>query len=205
MEDDLSIALSGPDLSAAAAAAARRLADRAVSSGTADLAYAVVQSPLGSLVAAVTGRGLACLAYSGEGPEPVVEDLARRLSPRIVESQVRTDEVRRQLDEYFEGRRKNFELDLDWALVRGFARPVLQATAAIPFGEVRSYRRVAAAAGNERAARAAGHALSTNPIPIVVPCHRVVTSAGGLGGYSGGLERKRALLALEGVAPGSAV
>ena len=110
--------------------------------------------------------------------------------------------LRRELDEYFAGGRRTFDVPVDWALTSGFTRKVLEATAAIPFGEVGTYRSVAVAAGSERATRAAGNALSSNPIPIVVPCHRVLRTGGGLGGYAGGLERKRRLLALEGALDG---
>ncbi len=110
--------------------------------------------------------------------------------------------MRRELDEYFAGRRREFELALDWALIGPFARRVLQATAAIPYGGVLSYAEVAAEAGSPRGSRAAGNALGANPIPIVIPCHRVLRSGGALGGYGGGLERKRWLLELEGAPPG---
>ena len=117
----------------------------------------------------------------------------------ILAAPERTDEVRRQLDEYFAGARRGFDLPVDWRLVRGFAGAVLRATATIPFGGVSTYRDVAAEAGSPNAYRAAGNALGSNPVPIVVPCHRVVHAGGGLGGYTGGLERKQFLLRLEGV------
>jgi methylated-DNA-[protein]-cysteine S-methyltransferase len=172
------------------------LADRA------DVVYAEVDAPLGRLVAAATPRGLARLAYEDfhGGLDAVLDGLAARLSPRIVESPARLDRVRRELDEYFAGRRRAFDVPVDLALVSGpFARRLLESTARIPFGETASYRDVAAAAGNARAVRAAGNALSANPVPIVVPCHRVLRTGGGLGGYTGGLDRKERLLALEGV------
>lgn len=180
-------------------AASLRLAERAASEGLLDIAYAVVDSPLGTLVAARTARGLVTLSYADSGVDPVLERLAARLSPRVLEAPARLDSLRRELDEYFERRRRSFDIEIDWALVRGFARRILAATAAVPFGEVASYREVARAAGNERAARAAGNALGSNPMPIVVPCHRVLRSGGALGGYTGGIERKRFLLTLEGV------
>lgn len=182
-----------------AAAAARRLVARAGREGLIDVAYASVESPLGLLVAAVTRRGLVRLAYHDERLDALLEDLAGRISPRIVEDPPRLDDVRRQLDEYFEGRRRRFDLTIDWALTRGFGRRVLRATARIPYGAVASYREVAERAGNPRAARAAGGALGANPIPIVVPCHRVVRTGGDLGGYTGGIERKELLLGVEGV------
>ena len=122
----------------------------------------------------------------------------RRVSPRIVEARAPLDEVRRELEEYFEGRRRAFDAALDWTLVAPFARRVLRATSQIPYGGVLSYADVAADAGSPRGFRAAGNALGANPIPIVVPCHRVLRSGGALGGYGGGLERKRFLLELEG-------
>lgn len=167
-----------------------------------DVAYASVDSPLGSLIVATTPKGLVRVAYPDHDPDEVLEELAARLSPRILESPRRTDRVRRELDEYFSGRRRRFGTALDWALSRGFVRRVLRATARIPFGEVRTYRDVATTAGNDRAYRAAGNALGANPIPIVVPCHRVVHADGGLGGYTGGVERKEFLLELEGAHAG---
>ena len=167
----------------------------------ADVVYARVDSPLGPLVAAATPRGLARLAYEefNGGLDEVLDGLAARLSPRIVEAPGRRDGVRRELAEYFAGRRHAFDVPVDLALVSGpFARRLLAACAAIPFGEVATYRQVAATAGNERAGRAAGNALSANPVPIVVPCHRVLRTGGGLGGYTGGLDKKERLLALEG-------
>ena len=122
-----------------------------------------------------------------------------QLSPRILEAPARLDDVRRELDEYFEGRRRDFDLPIDWTLVSPFGRRVLQATAAIPFGRVRTYGEMATQAGNPKASRAAGRALGANPIPIVVPCHRVIGASGRLTGYTGGLQRKVALLQIEGV------
>jgi methylated-DNA-[protein]-cysteine S-methyltransferase len=139
---------------------------------------------------------------AGFNADEVVEDLSERISPRVLEVPSYFDGVRRELDEYFEGRRTSFDLPLDWQLTRGFARQVLRRTAKIPYGEVSTYQRMAAAAGSPRAYRAAGNALGANPIPIVVPCHRVLHSGGGLGGYGGGLERKEFLLRLEGSLPG---
>ena len=178
-----------------------RLARRAADAGLLDVAYGTADSPLGPLTVMVTPRGLVRLSYSGEGFDDQLDELARRVSPRILAAPERTDEVRRQLDEYFSGARHGFDLPIDWRLVRGFAGEVLRATARIPFGAVASYREIAADAGSPNAYRAAGNALGTNPIPIVVPCHRVLHSGGGLGGYTGGLERKRYLLGLEGVLP----
>ena len=177
----------------------RGLARRAAADGLLDVAYAVHDSPLGPLTVIVTPRGLIRLSYPGEGVDDQLAELAERISPRILEAPDRTDEVRRQLDAYFAGRRHEFDLPIDWRLVRGFAGDVLRATARIPFGAVSTYREVAAEAGSPNAYRAAGNALGSNPVPIVVPCHRVLHAGGGLGGYTGGLERKRFLLRLEGV------
>jgi methylated-DNA-[protein]-cysteine S-methyltransferase len=183
------------DLAALRASLARRAADE----GLLDVAYGVADSPLGPLTVMVTPRGLIRLSYPGEGIDAQLAELAERVSPRILESPERTDDVRRQLDAYFAGERTAFDLAIDWRLVRGFAGQVLRATARIPFGSVSSYRAVATEAGSPNAFRAAGNALGSNPIPIVVPCHRVLHAGGGLGGYTGGLERKRYLLELEGV------
>ncbi len=167
--------------------------------GLVDVAYGTVDSPLGELLVAVTEAGLVRLSWVADGTGPVLEMLARTVSPRVLEAPSRTDRVRRQLDEYFAGRRRRFDVEVDWRLTAGFGRAILQATAAIPCGEVRTYSQMAADAGSPRAARAAGNALGANPIPIVVPCHRVVRAGGHLGGYTGGLDRKRHLLRLEGV------
>ena len=175
------------------------LARRAAEEGLLDVAYAILDSPLGPLTVVVTPRGLVRLNYPGETLEQQLDELAARISPRILRAPERTDDVRRQLDDYFEGRARDFHVPIDWRLVRGFAGEVLRATARIPFGAVSSYREVAAEAGSPRAYRAAGNALGSNPIPIVVPCHRVLHAGGGLGGYTGGLDRKRFLLQLEGV------
>ena len=179
-----------------------RLARRAADEGLLDVAYGTHDSPLGTLTVMVTPRGLIRLSYPGEGIDDQLREVAERVSPRILEAPERTDEVRRQLDAYFDHRRRSFDVPIDWRLVRGFAADVLRATARIPFGSVSSYREVAAEAGSPNAYRAAGNALGSNPIPIVVPCHRVLHASGGLGGYTGGLERKRYLLELEGVLEG---
>jgi methylated-DNA-[protein]-cysteine S-methyltransferase len=181
----------------AAERAARRLAERAAVEGLADITYGPVDSPFGRLLAAATPRGLVRLAFPEERVEDVLERLARRISPRIVEAVGPLEPVRRELDDYFSGRRRSFELMLDWSLIGPFGRRVLRATAEIPYGGVLSYAEVAAEAGSPRGSRAAGNALGSNPIPIVIPCHRVLRSGGALGGYGGGLDRKRWLLELE--------
>jgi methylated-DNA-[protein]-cysteine S-methyltransferase len=180
-----------------AAAAARRFA----ASAPADVHYALVESPIGTLVAAATPRGLATLSYEDfdGGVDAVLDSLASKLSPRMLEAPGRLDDVRRELDEYFAGRRREFDLPIDWALASAFGRRVLEATAEIPFGQVSTYGAVATQAGNAKASRAAGRALGANPIPIVVPCHRVIGAGGRLTGYTGGLHRKVALLEIEGV------
>lgn len=166
-----------------------------------DVAYAVVGSPVGDLVVAATPKGLVTIAYEDfrGGLDPVLERLAAKLSPRILEQPARLDRVRRELDEYFDGRRATFDVPIDWALYSPFGRRVLQATAKIPFGATATYGQMAAAAGNPQAARAAGRALGANAIPIVVPCHRVIGTSGKLTGYTGGMHRKEALLRLEGI------
>jgi methylated-DNA-[protein]-cysteine S-methyltransferase len=188
--------LRPPEFDAAdAAAAAERFSARA----NADVAYAVLDSPVGPLVAATTRRGLVRLAYAQHrGVDQVLESLAARLSPRILEAPARLDTVARELEEYFAGRRREFGLGVDLTLVGPFGRRVLRATAGIPFGDTRTYADIAARAGAPRGARATGNALGSNPIPIVIPCHRVVRAGGALGGYTGGLDIKRRLLAVEG-------
>jgi methylated-DNA-[protein]-cysteine S-methyltransferase len=191
--------LAPPQFDPADAAA---VAARFAATAPADVSYALVDSPVGTLVAASTERGLACLSYEDHhgGVDGVLETLAARISPRILEAPARLDTVRRELDEYFEHRRTAFDLPIDWALVTPFGRRVLQATASIPFGEVSTYGRIAERAGNPKAARATGNALGSNPMPIVVPCHRVLHTGGrGIGNYTGGVHRKEALLRLEGV------
>jgi methylated-DNA-[protein]-cysteine S-methyltransferase len=167
-----------------------------------DVAYAVVDSPVGALVVAATPRGLVRLAYEdfNGGLDTVLGSLASKLSPRILESPERLDDVRRELDEYFNGKRTTFDLPIDWALSSDFGHRVLQATARIPFGQTATYGDVAREAGNAKASRAAGRALGANAIPIVVPCHRVIGTSGKLTGYTGGMHRKEALLRLEGIA-----
>ena len=178
----------------AAAAVAAAADDR----GLLDVALGVADTPVGELLLAVTPRGLAYVAFEGEDRDRLLARFARDLSPRILEHPVATDDVRRQLDEYFEGERSRFELKLDRRLMRGIARDVLAATARVPFGKTTTYGAVAERIGRPRASRAVGNALGSNPIPIVVPCHRVLRSGGDVGGYAGGPSRKRSLLILEG-------
>jgi methylated-DNA-[protein]-cysteine S-methyltransferase len=182
----------------AAAEAAKRFAARAVAEGLVDVAYTFTDSPFGRFLLASTPRGLVKLEFRPEPVEEILEELSRRVSPRVLEAPSGFDDVRRELDEYFAGRRRSFDVPLDWRLTRGFSERVLRATARIPYGGVSTYRDVAARAGNPRAMRAAGNALGSNPLPIVVPCHRVVRTGGDVGNYGGGPEMKRALLELEG-------
>lgn len=171
-------------------------------SGLIDVSYVVEESPVGRLLLAATGDGLVCLHYVNRDDdlEQSLQQLAERISPRVLRAPRRLDAPRRELDEFFDGRRRDFDIALDYTLIKpGFTRRVLEQTARIPFGQTVTYKGIAGLAGNERAFRAAGTALGSNPLPIVVPCHRVLHSGGGLGGYTGGLDIKRRLLAIEGV------
>ncbi len=177
------------------------LGDLAAARGVLDVGVGEVDTPIGRLLVAVTRRGLVRVAFPEEDTAAVLEELALRLSPRVMRSARMTEDARRQLGEFFEGRRRRFELRVDPSLVRGFARRVLARTARIPYGRVRTYGELAAAMGTPGAARAVGNALGGNPVPIVVPCHRVVRAGGEVGGYGGGPERKAWLLRLEGSLP----
>jgi len=169
-----------------------------------ELAVGSVDSPFGPMAAAIGARGLVRLAYPEQPIESVREELARRLGAPIIEDSGQLDRLRAELEAYFGGRLRRFATKPDWALVGPFARRVLEATAAIPYGGFLSYGEVAAEAGSPRGARAAGNALGSNPIALVVPCHRVLAGGGAIGGYGGGIERKRLLLELEGtLVPGS--
>ena len=160
------------------------------------IAHTIYDSPIGPLLLAATATGLVRLAYAEGDTEALLEELSARVSPRLVDVPARLDPVRRELDEYFTARRTQFDSPLDWALIGPFARRVLEATARIEYGETATYGELVGGA-----ARAAGNALARNPIAIVIPCHRVVQSSGALGGYGGGMERKRFLLELEGALP----
>ncbi|HEY3765416.1 MAG TPA: methylated-DNA--[protein]-cysteine S-methyltransferase [Gaiellales bacterium] len=173
------------------------LARRAAEEGLLDVAYTTVDAPFGRMLVAATPRGLVRTAFDKERTDDVLIELADRISPRVLEAPARLDGVRRELDEYFTGTRTEFSTPIDWQLSHGFLLRAREACAAIPYGQVRTYKELALAAGSPEAVRAAGNAMAKNPIPIVVPCHRVLRTGGGLGGYTGGLERKRALLALE--------
>lgn len=192
--------LLGPLLADDAQAVARlhrRLAEAAARDGILDVAYRLVDTPVGSLLVAATQQGLARVAYPGQGHDAALEQLAEAVSPRILAAPARLDAAARELDEYFAGQRRTFDLPLDLRLSKGFRRLVLSQLPRIPYGQTESYMQVAAAAGSPRAVRAAGTACATNPVPIVLPCHRVVRSDGSLSGYAGGPEARRALLALE--------
>jgi methylated-DNA-[protein]-cysteine S-methyltransferase len=197
MDTDELRALAAAD-DARAAALAARLADEAAAGGLLDVAVGSVDSPIGELLVAVTPRGLARVAFAEEDRDRVLARIAQAISPRILESAGATEEVRRQLDEFFAARRTGFELRVDRRLIHGIARDVLRATSRIPYGTVATYGAVAKQIGRPSAARAVGRALGSNPIPVVIPCHRVVGAGGALTGYAGGLDRKVALLELEG-------
>jgi methylated-DNA-[protein]-cysteine S-methyltransferase len=174
-----------------------RFRDAAAAEGLLDVAYEMHDSPIGTLFVAVTDRGVCEIHYDAD-PAAEAERLAKVFGTRVLRSPRPTDEARRQLDEYFAGQRHEFELPVDLGLARDFARSVLGELARVPYGELTTYGTLAAKAGRPRAARAVGTVMNRNPVPIVLPCHRVVGSTGSLVGYAGGLDRKRTLLELEG-------
>ena len=202
MNDAITDTLKGArraDVSKRSNAARSSFVGAAEDEGLVDVAYTWIDSPVGTLLLAGTKTGLATVSFvRGPDDDYVLDELATRISPRLLEAPGRLDEARRELDEYFEGRRRDFDVSLDWRLIQGFGRRVLKATARIPYGKTSSYQRVAAAAGSPSGSRAAGNALGSNPQPIVVPCHRVLRTGGAIGGYGGGLEKKQWLLRLEG-------
>jgi methylated-DNA-[protein]-cysteine S-methyltransferase len=175
-----------------------RFREAAAAEGLLDVAFDLIDSPVGPLLVAVSGAGLCRISFD---PEPVraAEELARTFGARVLRSPRPLDPVRRELDEYFAGRRTEFDLEVDLRPLPAFQRDVLAGLALVPYGQVATYGGLAARIGRPRAARAVGGALNRNPIPIVLPCHRVVGAGGSLVGYAGGLERKQALLSLEGV------
>jgi methylated-DNA-[protein]-cysteine S-methyltransferase len=177
-----------------------RLAAAAQREGILDVAYRIVDSPVGSLLLAATDLGLIRVAYAAEDHDAVLQSLADVIGPRLLNAPARLDPVALQLEEYFAGRRHSFDLPLDWRLSSGFRRTVLARLPEIRYGHTASYAAVAQMVGNPKAVRAVGTACATNPLPVVVPCHRVVRSGGGMGGYLGGPDAKRALLALEAAA-----
>ncbi|HET9197522.1 MAG TPA: methylated-DNA--[protein]-cysteine S-methyltransferase [Solirubrobacterales bacterium] len=175
---------------------------RAAEEGLLDVAYTTADSPFGPVLLATTRRGLVRVGLPNQDADELLVDLAERVSPRVLEAPAELDEVRRELDLYFDGKLDRFDLPLDWRLSGGFRQRVLRAIDRIPYGQTRSYTEMARKAGNERAVRAAGSACGSNPIPLVVPCHRVLRTGGALGGYGGGLPMKQALLEMEGVLDG---
>ena len=177
--------------------ARERLVARAKKEGLATVGYDRLESPLGPLWVAITPKGVATIHYGAEPSEAELRRLVRVYGPAVVPDHRRSSVLARELEQYFAGRRKSFDLDIDLSGLTPFQRKVLTQTARIPFGDLLTYRTIAKRIGNEKASRAVGGAVGSNPIPIVVPCHRVVATDGSLGGYSGGLAAKRALLAIE--------
>jgi methylated-DNA-[protein]-cysteine S-methyltransferase len=177
-----------------------RLERLSAEAGLLDVAYTTLDTPVGTVLLAATERGLVRVAYESEGLEAVLSVLATRVSPRVLRAPARLDDARRQMAEYFEGRRTAFELPLDHALSSGFRRTVQEHLTRIGYGRTASYGQVAREVGRPRAVRAVGSACATNPLPVVIPCHRVLRSDGSLGGYAGGLDTKAALLRLEAAA-----
>jgi methylated-DNA-[protein]-cysteine S-methyltransferase len=173
----------------------RRFREAAQREGLVDVAYDLADSPVGDLLIAVTDRGLCRIAYR---PDAALDELSADFGARVLRMPKRVDRVRRELDQYFAGTRRNFDLETDLSPVPAFHRQVLRELARVPFGQVTTYGALAAQVGRPRAARAIGGAMNRNPIPIVLPCHRVIGSNGKLVGYGGGLDRKEALLRLEG-------
>jgi methylated-DNA-[protein]-cysteine S-methyltransferase len=175
-----------------------RLERDAQASDLLDVAYRTVDSAVGPLLLAATPRGLVRVAFANEGHDSVLLTLSQRISPRMLEAPIRLDPIARQLDEYFTGRRHSFDVALDWSLSHGFRRTVLEHLSAdISYGATASYAALARLSGSPKAVRAVGTACATNPIPIVVPCHRVIRSDGTVGAYRGGPAAKRVLLDLE--------
>jgi methylated-DNA-[protein]-cysteine S-methyltransferase len=179
-------------------ASIEKLRERAAAEGLLDVAYTHTDSPFGPLFLASTPVGLVRIGLPNQDDEALLEELAAKVSPRVLEAPAPLDEARRELDRYFDGKLDKFDLPLDWSLTGGFQGKVQRQINRIPYGQTRTYTEMAKRAGNERAVRAAGTACGRNPLPVVVPCHRVLRSGGGFGGYLGGLPMKESLLALEG-------
>lgn len=190
---DLPGALPAPPLDALRA----RLAERAAAAGLLDVAYRSLDTALGTLLVAATPAGLVSVTFDGAHPEQTLDRLAVELSPRLLEAPARLDDAARRLERLIAGRARAFDGPLDLSLARGFGREVVERLREIPYGETRSYAEVAAAVGSPRAVRAVGTACRRNPLPIAIPCHRVVRSDGSLGQYAGGAEAKRLLLGVE--------
>ena len=197
MTIDADLAQAFPDTPGHLAVLRERLAAAADSGGLLDVAYRTVDSPVGPLLLAATEQGLVRIAFAGEGHDAVLQALSDKISPRVLHAPARLDPAARELAEYFAGQRRGFDLPLDWRLAAGFRRTVLSHLPEIGYGHTASYSAVARLAGNPRAVRAAATACATNPLPVVVPCHRVVLSDGRIGNYRGGPEAKRTLLTLE--------
>jgi methylated-DNA-[protein]-cysteine S-methyltransferase len=175
-----------------------RLAAAAQQDGVLDVAYRTLDTPVGTLLLAATEQGLVRVAFASENHDTVLQAIADRISPRILNAPARLDAVARQLDDYFAGTRRSFDVALDWRLSAGFRRTVLHRLAEdVGYGRTATYAALAQLAGRPKAVRAVGTACATNPLPVVVPCHRVVRTDGGLGGYGGGIDAKRTLLSLE--------
>lgn len=192
--------LAAADVSAADLAALHaRLVAEAETAGVLDLAYRTVDSPVGTLLLAATPTGLVRVAYQQEGLDAVLTDLAARISPRVLEAPTRLEDAARQIEEYFAGTRHRFDLPLDLSLSSGFRRQVLDYLPCIGYGQTSSYQSVAAAVDNPRAVRAVGSACATNPLPLVIPCHRVIRADGRPGSYLGGPDTKARLLEMEAV------
>ncbi|RMI27781.1 methylated-DNA--[protein]-cysteine S-methyltransferase [Nocardia stercoris] len=199
-DDDVLTALRAPVAESTTARLHQLLERKAEAAGLIDIAYTTTDTPVGRLLLAATPRGLVRVAYAREDHDRVLETLAQKISPRILRAPARLDDVRRELDEYFAGRRRSFDVSLDLSLSHGFRQLVQRHLPEIGYGQTRSYGEVAALVGNPKAVRAVGTACATNPLPVVVPCHRVLRADGSLGGYIGGTEAKHALLDLESAA-----
>ena len=193
----ITLAQAFPDVPGQLTRLHTRLAAAAQQDGVLDVAYHVIDSPVGPLLLATTDQGLIRVAFALEDHDAVLQTLADRISPRILSAPGRLDTAARELDEYFAGRRHAFDLLLDWRLSAGFRRTVLSHLPEIGYGQTASYSTVAGLAGSPKAVRAVGTACATNPLPVVVPCHRVVRADGSMGGYRGGPQAKRTLLSLE--------
>ena len=198
--EDVIALLSTPEDAAILHRLHRRLEQEAEQAELVDVAYTVVDSPVGPLLLAATEKGLVRVAYASEDHDRVLDTLGHKLSPRILRAPRRLDDAARELDEYFARRRKQFDLPLDLSLSHGFRQTVQQHLPRIGYGQTRSYRQIAELVGNPKAVRAVGTACATNPLPVVIPCHRVLRTDGTLGGYIGGLDAKTALLDLEATA-----
>lgn len=199
-DEPLAAALSEHTDDAALARLRSRLAEDADGAGILDVAYRTLDTPIGSLLLAATEDGLVKVAFEIQDHAAVLAQLSDTISPRLLRAPARLDEASRQLDEYFAGHRRRFDVPLDWRLSKGFRRSALTHLPDIGYGHTASYAQVALASGNPRAVRAVGTACATNPLPLIVPCHRVVRSDGSMGRYAGGVEAKRFLLDMEGAA-----